>query len=98
MDTEFIKYLSSMGVGGVIAGLIFIFYRKDIKSYTELWKIQSEMLMAVVKDNTAAMTSSIIRTVVITSLCALLFFISSFTSFHLSDMQNILFIRIQRCL
>lgn len=51
---EFFKWLITLGVGGVLAGFMFVFYRKDIKQYTELWKTTSEMLMQTVKDNTAS--------------------------------------------
>lgn len=60
-DVEFTKWLITLGVGGVLAGFMFVFYRKDIKQYTELWKIQAELnrlqletMMSVVKDNTAS--------------------------------------------
>lgn len=56
MDAEFTKYLATLGVGGILAGLMFVFYRKDIKQYTELWKTTSEQLMAIVKENTASNT------------------------------------------
>jgi len=52
-DQEFLKYLVQLGVGGAIAGLMFAFYRKDVRAYTELWKAQSEILIAVVKENSA---------------------------------------------
>lgn len=54
MDAEFTKWLITLGVGGVLAGFMFVFYRKDVKLYTELWKVQSEMLITVVKENTAS--------------------------------------------
>ena len=54
MDTEFLKWLSTLGVGGAIAGFMFLFYRRDVKAYTELWRGQSDQLIAVVKENTAA--------------------------------------------
>lgn len=54
MDTEFLKFLASLGVGGIIAGLMFFFYRKDISYFTEMWKGQTEMLVMVVKENTAS--------------------------------------------
>lgn len=50
------QWFATLGVGGVLAGVIFIFYRKDVRQYTELWKNQSDQLMAVVKENTAANT------------------------------------------
>ncbi len=54
MDTEFSKWIITLGVGGVLAGFMFVFYRKDVKQYTELWKTQTEMLLQVVKENTAS--------------------------------------------
>ena len=54
LDQEFVKFLATLGVGGVIAALIFMFYRKDVKMYTELWKTMSEQLFIVVKENTAS--------------------------------------------
>ena len=54
MDIEFAKWLATLGIGGVLAGFIFVFYRKDIKQYTELWKTTSEQLMGIVGDNTAS--------------------------------------------
>lgn len=55
-DTEFVKWFATLGVGGVLAGLMFMFYRKDVKQYTDLWKGQSDALLQVVKDNTVAIT------------------------------------------
>jgi hypothetical protein len=56
MDSEFIKWLTTLGVGGVLAGVIFNFYRKDIRQYTDLWQSTSAQLMTIVKDNTASNT------------------------------------------
>ncbi len=53
MDTELVQWLGTLGVGGVLAGFMFHFYRKDVKQYTELWKGQSELLVGVVKDVSA---------------------------------------------
>jgi len=58
MDTEFIKYLSTLGLGGILAAFMFHFYRKDVERYTELWRGQSEQLIQVVKENTTAITSN----------------------------------------
>jgi hypothetical protein len=59
LDTELLKYLATMGVGGVIAGLIFMMYRKDMKQNVELWTAQSSnfqqqatVLLEVVRENT----------------------------------------------
>ncbi len=65
VDVDFVKYMLTMGVGGVIAALIFSFYRKDVKQFTDLWKSQTEMLMRVVQENTSSNTR---LTIVIESL------------------------------
>lgn len=54
MDTEFIKWLAGMGTGGAIAGLIFFFYRKDIRSYTDLWRETAALLHGALKESTSA--------------------------------------------
>ena len=54
-----VKWLVSLGVGGVLAGGMFAVYRKDMRVNSEAWRGQSEMLMSVVKENTAAITSLI---------------------------------------
>lgn len=56
---EFMKWLATLGVGGILAGLMFMFYRKDVKQYTELWKIATDQLMQIVKENTASNTKLI---------------------------------------
>lgn len=53
-DPEFAKWVATLGVGGVLAGFMFAFYRKDIKQYTELWKMATDQMMQTVKDNTAS--------------------------------------------
>lgn len=57
MDVEFIKWLTTLGVGGVLAAVVFSFYRKDVKQFTELWQLQTGLLMKVVTENTAAFAS-----------------------------------------
>jgi hypothetical protein len=59
MDPETLKWLVSLGVGGILAGGMFMVYRKDMKINSDAWRGQSEMLMAVVKENTAAITALI---------------------------------------
>lgn len=59
MDGEFIKWIATLGVGGVLAGFMFVFYRKDVKMYTDLWKLTTEQLVTVVKENTASNTKLI---------------------------------------
>lgn len=59
VDPEFVKWLTTLGVGGALAGLMFMFYRKDVKQYTELWKAATDQLMSVVKENTQSNTKLI---------------------------------------
>lgn len=54
IEPEFTKYLLTLGVGGVLAGFMFVFYRKDVKQYTELWRITAEQLIGIIKENTAS--------------------------------------------
>lgn len=56
MDVELLKYLSGLGVGGALAAFMFTAYRKDMREFTAQWKGQTEMLMAVVRENTMAFT------------------------------------------
>ena len=58
MEPDFMQFLERLGVGGVLAALIFMVHRNDTKRYLEQWKGQSELLMTVVKDNTAAITKN----------------------------------------
>ena len=55
-DQEFAKWVATLGVGGALAGVIFFFYRKDVSSYINLWKGQSEVLLEVVQENTKVIT------------------------------------------
>lgn len=56
VDAEFVKFMATLGVGGVLAAFMFHFYRKDVRQYTDLWRGQSEALIQVVKENTASNT------------------------------------------
>jgi hypothetical protein len=57
LDLDTLKWLASLGVGGVLAGFIFFVYRKDAIAWQAAWKGQSEMMLQVVKENTAAITA-----------------------------------------
>lgn len=58
LNDAFLRWVTTLGVGGVLAAFMFYFYRKDVRQYTELWKAQSEALMQVVKENTQAHTEN----------------------------------------
>lgn len=56
-DTEFAKWLATLGVGGVLAGVMFAFYRKDMKQYTDMMRHERGELLSVVRDNTVSNTT-----------------------------------------
>lgn len=50
--SDAMQWFATLGVGGVLAGMMFFFYRKDVRAITELWKTQTELLVNVVQENT----------------------------------------------
>jgi len=56
MDGEFAKWLATLGVGGTLAAFIFMFYRKDMKMYSQLWQDNTSILVGLVKDQIATNT------------------------------------------
>lgn len=58
LEPDFIKFIASLPTELILAAVMFLFYRKDVKTYTDLWKGQSEMLVQVVKENTVAITTN----------------------------------------
>ena len=60
MDVTAFKDLATLGIGGVLAGFMFMYYRKDVRQYTELWKAATGEFMQVVKENTASNTKLIV--------------------------------------
>lgn len=64
-DPEFVKYLASLGVGGIIAVFIYFYSRKDNEAYskvliqiTEERKGQVEMLVGVIQSVTSSITAN----------------------------------------
>ena len=57
---EFMKWLATLKIKNILAGIMFFVYRKDIKQYTELWKTTADQLISIVKENTASNTKLII--------------------------------------
>ena len=53
-DPEFVKWFATLGVGGILAAFMFVFYRKDVKQYTTLWEAMANQLIVVIKENTAS--------------------------------------------
>jgi cbb3-type cytochrome oxidase subunit 3 len=54
---ESIKFFATLGVGGILAGTIFWFYRKDMLGRNEYERQERAILLEAVKSNTAAMQS-----------------------------------------
>jgi hypothetical protein len=46
--------LPTLGIGGLLAGFMFYFYRKDSKEWIARWEVQSQIWMKIVQDNTSA--------------------------------------------
>lgn len=61
MDADGLKFLASLGVGGVLAGIMFMIYRKDALHWHAAWQGQSNILVQVVKENTAAITALVAK-------------------------------------
>jgi len=56
-DPDFLKFLATLGVGGILAGFMFFFYRKDVRQYTDLWKAQTDVLTSLIESNIEANVS-----------------------------------------
>lgn len=56
---EFLKILPQYGVGGLLAGFIFLIYHRTQKENIEKWEGQTEILVNVIKENTVALTALI---------------------------------------
>lgn len=65
METIPLKDLAQFGVAGILAGVMFGIYRKDMREYAAKWEDHSKLFMGIVKENTAAITAliEIVRTI-----------------------------------
>jgi hypothetical protein len=64
-NADFFRFVAQLGVGGAIAGIVFFFYRKDVRSYTDLWQAaaamnakQTEAMMSLVERTTTAIVTN----------------------------------------
>jgi hypothetical protein len=57
LTPETIQWAASLGVGGLLALGMFLVYRRDSQQNTANWQGQSQMLVQVVKENTAAISA-----------------------------------------
>lgn len=62
LDPEFVKWLATLGVGGILAAMMFHFYRTDRQDcaqrhaeHMKRHEATAERLESVVRDNTGAM-------------------------------------------
>mgnify|MGYP001562818035 FL=1 len=55
IPTDGLHWLASLGVGGVLAGVIFHFYRQDRKTSEDRYAALAQDFRTIVQDNTAAM-------------------------------------------
>jgi uncharacterized membrane protein len=55
--TDFAKWCASLGVGGILAAFMFMFYRRDMKDRLANQQQQTDLLTDVVKENTSAITT-----------------------------------------
>lgn len=60
MDNEFLKWLAGMGTGGSIAAIMIFFYRKDIRSYTDLWR-ETALTLASERKEIALMYATLLE-------------------------------------
>jgi uncharacterized membrane protein len=63
MDPEFLKYLASLGVGGILAGVIFYFHtkitdahRSDLKGIIAAQQSREDALLRKLDENTVSNT------------------------------------------
>jgi hypothetical protein len=56
MDAELLKWLSPLGVGGVLAAFIFFFYRRDFLRERQNGVANLTLMRSLVENNTAAIT------------------------------------------
>ena len=66
VETDFIKWLGTLGVGGAVAGVVMYFYHRLAESHaqtyeelTERWEKMTEDLRLVVKENTTAFVKAL---------------------------------------
>ena len=53
-NSEFIKWLATLGVGGALAGLMFFWYRKDVLQKCNDCENREDQLIEVIKSNSAS--------------------------------------------
>ena len=64
MESEFVKYISTLGVGGIIAGFMFLIYRQDHLRVVEILQrsMQREDSLLQVMQRTAIANEALTQT------------------------------------
>lgn len=57
MDVEHIKWFATLGVGGALAFVMFLIYRKDALGVVTNLKSERDLLLEALRGNTAALTN-----------------------------------------
>lgn len=64
-EDELLKWLAQLGGSGGILAILLYFYRKDVRSYTELWREQAKLnheqtqaMMLLVEKSTTAIVQN----------------------------------------
>lgn len=52
MDASMLSWVMSQGIGAVLALVMFLIYRKDVKNGLSAWKAQTEILIDLTGDST----------------------------------------------
>jgi hypothetical protein len=58
MDAKSIEWVMSQGIGAVLAVVMFLVYRKDVKSALNSWQGQTKILTTLVQEATRAMQAN----------------------------------------
>lgn len=56
LDGELAKWMASLGVGGVIAGFIFYFYRRDFIRERDDARINQDRILMIAENTAVALT------------------------------------------
>jgi hypothetical protein len=54
MDLESVKWFASLGVGGILAGMMFLAYRRDFLNWREKANEREDRLLTIIERNAAA--------------------------------------------
>lgn len=56
MDAKTVEWVIGQGIGAVLALVMFLIYRKDVKNGLHQWKTQTELLVSLTREQTEAVT------------------------------------------